>query len=132
MAILTKDEARALMQKVLSYSKSDECEVNLNGTDSGNIRYARNSVSTSGRISQSTLQVASAFGKKLGIATINEFDDVSLEKCVRRAEELAQLAPENPEYVPFLGPQNYAESKTYVEATAKITPAQRADLVAKS
>ena len=43
MAILTKDEARALMQKVLSYSKADECEVNLNGSDNGNIRYARNS-----------------------------------------------------------------------------------------
>lgn len=121
-----------MLKKVLSYSKADECEVNLFGNDGGNVRYARNSVSTSGFINQNTLQVASAFGKKLGIATINEFDDVSLEKCVRRAEELAQLAPENPEYVPFLGPQTYAESKTYVESTAKITPAQRADLVAKS
>ncbi len=132
MPILTKDEAQALLKKVLSYSKADECEVNLNGNDSGNVRYARNSVSTSGRISQSTLQVASAFGKKLGIATINEFDDASLEKVVRRAEELAQLAPENPEYVPFLGPQTYAEPITYVPATAAITPKLRSDLVATS
>jgi len=99
MAILTKDEAQALLKKVLSYSKADECEVNLNGNDRGNIRYARNEVTTSGRITQSTLAVSSAFGKKLGVATINEFDDASLEKVVRRAEELAQLAPENPEYV---------------------------------
>jgi predicted Zn-dependent protease len=129
MAILSKDEANSLLKKVLSYSKADECEINIGSSDNGNIRYARNSVSTSGRISQSTLVVASAYGKKLGVATINEFDDASLEKVVRRSEELAQLAPENPEYVPFLGPQQYAESKTFVPATAAITAKQRADFV---
>src|SRR5690349_8153196 len=132
MPILTRDQAQALMKKVLSYSKADECEVNLNCTDAGNIRYAINSVSTSGYTSQNQLVVASAFGKKLGIATINEFDDASLEKVVRRSEELARLAPENPEYVPFLGPQTYASTKTFVPATAAITPAKRAELVAAS
>jgi len=132
MAIFTKDEAQALMKKVLAYSKADECEVNLNGGLKGNVRYARNSVSTSGVINQISLVVSSAFGKKLGVATINEFDDVSLEKVVRRAEELAQLAPENPEFVSFLGPQQYAEPVTYVESTAAINPKLRADNVAQS
>src|SRR5271154_1770224 len=117
MPILTKDECQTLLKKVLAYSKADECEINLNGGDSGNVRYARNAVSTSGGISQVSLVAASAFGKKLGIATINEFDDASLEKVVRRSEELARLAPENPEYVSFLGPQTYAEPKTFVPAT---------------
>ena len=120
------------MKKVLSYSKADECEVNLTGSDGGNVRYARNSVSTSGIVSQSQLVVQSAFGKKVGVATINEFDDASLEKVVRRSEELAQLAPENPEYVSVLGPQTYGESKTYVQSTASITPKQRSELVEKS
>lgn len=129
---MSKDEAQALLKKVLSYSKADECEVNLNGNDSGNIRYARNAVSTSGRISQHQLVVSSAFGKKLGVATINEFDDASLKKVVERSEELAKLAPENPEYVSFLGPQTFAESKMYVPATAAITPKLRSDLVEQS
>ena len=132
MSILTKVEAQALLKKVLSYSKADECEVNLSGTDSANIRYARNSVSTSAKVWRTQLVVSSAYGKKLGVATINEFDDASLEKVVRRSEELAQLAPENPEYVPFLGPQKYAEPTTYVAATAAITPRLRSDLVASS
>ncbi len=50
--IYTKEEAQKLLQKVLSYSKADECEVSLQGSDSGNIRYARNSVSTSGEVNQ--------------------------------------------------------------------------------
>ncbi len=133
MPLLTENEARALMQKALSYSKADECEINLSGSDSGNIRYARNSVSTSGSSSQNSLVVSSAFGKKVGVATINEFDDASLEKVVRRAEELAQLAPENPEHMPLLGPQTYRSAPpTFVPATANITPAQRTDMVQQS
>ncbi|SFQ03140.1 TldD/PmbA family protein [Parafilimonas terrae] len=133
MAILTEQEAKTLLQKVLSYSKADECEVNIGSSDGGNIRYARNAVSTSGGITQSTLVVSSAYGKKLGVATINEFDDASLEKVVRRSEELAQLAPENPEYVSILGPQQYtAPSKTYVETTAAIDPKFRTDAVGDS
>jgi predicted Zn-dependent protease len=133
MPILTKAEAKALLTKVLSYSKAEQCEVNLNCSDSGNIRYARNSVSTSGGISANSLVVSSAFGKKLGTATINEFDDASLEKVVRRAEELAQLAPENPEFMPFLSPQEYgADSPTFSPATAAVTPKDRADAVQAS
>lgn len=133
MAILTEEQARALLKKALSYSKAEQCEINLNGGDSSNIRYARNSVSTSGAISRNSLAVASAFGKKMGVATINEFDDASLEKVVRRSEELAQLAPENPEFMPFLGPQKYSlQSKTFVPGTAALTPKDRADMVQAS
>ncbi|WP_025144609.1 TldD/PmbA family protein [Pedobacter jeongneungensis] len=133
MPILTKAEAKALLTKVLAYSKAEQCEVNLSCSDSGNLRYARNAVSTSGGISSNSLVVSSAFGKKLGTATINEFDDASLEKVVRRAEELAQLAPENPEFMPFLGPQEYgAESPTFSPATAAVTPKERADAVQAS
>jgi len=79
------------------------------------------------------MSISSAFGKKLGITTVNEFDDASLEKAVRDAEELAHLAPENPEYMPMMGPQEFGPpSKTFEQSTADITPKQRTDLVAAS
>lgn len=133
MAILNKEEAKALLIKVLSYSKANECEVNITGGDSSNIRYARNSVSTSGSISQNTLVVSSAFGKKLGVATINEFDDAALKKVVERSEELAKLAPENPEFMSFLGPQSFGpDTPTFSQATANVTPKDMADAVSQS
>lgn len=130
--ILTEAEAKALLQKVLSYSKADECEVNLLGEMRGNIRYARNEVSTSGSLINKNLVVQSAYGKKVGVATIDEFDDASLEKVVRRSEELAKLAPENPEHVGVLEPQQYIKSNGYFETTASVNPDKRADAVAKS
>src|SRR5260370_5545722 len=133
MAILSEDDCRALMKKALSYSKADECEISINGSDAGNLRYARNTVSTSGAIGQTSMAISSAFGKKLGIVTTNEYDDASIEKAVRLSEELAKFAPENPEFVSFLGPQTYSpQSKTFDQATADITPKLRTERVGES
>jgi predicted Zn-dependent protease len=132
MAIFSKEEAKRILEKVISFSKADGVEANLNGSNGGNIRYARNTVSTSGEDSNVTLAVQSNFGKKSGTATINEFDDASLEKVVRRAEELARLSPENPEFMDSLPQQTYGESKTFSEATSKITPEYRAQAAANS
>ncbi|MBI6116529.1 TldD/PmbA family protein [Salegentibacter maritimus] len=132
MAIYTKEEARQIMEKALSFSTADACVINMGGSESGNIRYARNTVSTSGHRSNQTLAVEASFGKKSGTATIDEFDDESLKSVVKRAEELAKLAPENPEFMTPLGPQTYDESISFVESTANITPEYRAEVAAKS
>ncbi|WP_116769510.1 MULTISPECIES: TldD/PmbA family protein [Maribacter] len=132
MAIYTKEEAKKILEKALSFSKADTCEINLSGYNSGNIRYARNTVSTAGFSSNQSLAVQSSFGKKSGTATIDEFDDASLEKVVRRAEELAQLSPENPEFMEPLGPQEYDEAITFSESTANITPEYRAEVASSS
>lgn len=132
MAILSKEEAKKILEKVIGLSKADGCEANLNGSNQGNIRYARNSVSTAGHNSDVNLAVQSNYGTKVGTASVNEFDDVSLEKTVRRSEELAKLAPENPEFMPPLGQQTYGESKTYFDSYKKLTPESRAAAAAKS
>lgn len=120
------------MEKAMSFSTADACVINLGGSESGNIRYARNTVSTSGHQSNQSMAVQSSYGKRSGTATIDEFDDASLEKVVKRSEELAKLAPENPEFMEPLGPQTYDASKTYVEATANVTPEYRANVANSS
>jgi len=132
MAILSKEEAQEILSKALKLSKADACEVILNGTVEGNIRSALNAVSTAGEKSKTTLSINATYGKKTGNTTINEFDDASLEKGMRRAEEIARLAPENPEYMPLLGPQNYKEAITYNPVTAALTSNDRAEAALQS
>ena len=132
MAQLSESDAQAILKRVLGFSKADEAEATLTGSRAGDLRFARAAVSTSGGSDELSLVVQSSFGKKTGVATINEFDDASLEKTVRRAEELAQLAPENPEYMPLLGPQKYLHPEAHFESTAGIDPAWRAKASAAS
>ncbi|MEO0555151.1 MAG: TldD/PmbA family protein [Bacteroidota bacterium] len=132
MAIYSKEEAKQILKKALSFSTADTCEINLNGSESGNIRYARNTVSTAGHRSNQNMTVQCSYGKKSGVATIDEFDDASLKKVVKRAEELAKLSPENPEFMEPLSQQEYLDSSTYSASTSKITPEFRAKVAASS
>ena len=132
MSIYTEAEAKAILDKVIALSTADECTATLSGGTSGNIRFALNNVSTSGIVDDVELGVSVAFGKRVGTATINAFDDASLERVVRRAEDLAKLAPENPEFMPAIGKQSYTPTSTFSAATAAITPEQRAQVAADS
>jgi predicted Zn-dependent protease len=132
MSIFTEAQAKAILDKVVKLSKADECTAALAGSVQGNIRFALNNVSTSGIVDDTELVVTVAFGKRVGTASINAFDDASLERVVRRAEDLAKLAPENPEFVPAVQKQTYTPSPTFSESTAAITPDFRAKVAADS
>ncbi|QJD99723.1 TldD/PmbA family protein [Massilia forsythiae] len=127
MQQLDEDQSRRICERVLGFSKADECSVAIAGSRQGNIRFARSGVSTAGLNEDRRLSVTVAFGKRQGTATVNEFDDKSLAQAVRRAEDIARLAPENPEYVPLPGRQDFKASAEYVAATAAIDPDYRAE-----
>src|SRR5437867_2243452 len=128
MKMLNQEEAKRICDKVMAQSRADECRVQISGSRNGNIRYARNSVSTAGLVDNTQLTISVAFGKRQGTASINEFDDKSLEKAVRRAEDVARLAPENPEFLAAIKSQQYQPSATFSDATAAIDPEYRAEV----
>ncbi|MDL2356227.1 MAG: TldD/PmbA family protein [Pseudomonadota bacterium] len=132
MKQLNQEEAKRICDRVLGFSRADECRIVIDGSRVGNIRYAQNSVTTAGLNENMQLTVSVAFGKRQGTATINEFDDKSLEKAVRRAEDVARLAPENPEFMPAIGKQLFKPSNTFNAATAAIDPDYRAQVASHS
>ena len=132
MSNFAEQDARAILEKVVALSKADECTARLAGAVNGNVRFALNNVTTSGVVSDASLEVQVAYGKRVGIATINQFDDASLTRTVRRAEELAKLAPENEEFMPALEKQSYKPTPSYDESVAAITPEYRATVAAQS
>ena len=128
--IWTREQAKALIDRVLALSKAEETFVALNGIDRGNLRFARNTATTSGATSGYTLAITASFGKKSGSTTTAEFDDASLRRAVANAEEVAKLAPDNPEAMPVLGPQTYGAGKAYFDDVANVTPEWRASAAA--
>jgi predicted Zn-dependent protease len=133
MPELNEAQARELLTRALKLSKAEACEINIGGNIGGNIRYARNSVSTAGATEDSTFVVQSFFGLRNGTSTANQFDDATIERAVRQSEELARLAPEDPEGMQPLGPQSYTPvPAAYSDATAAITPEYRATVAEAS
>lgn len=127
---LDERDARAALEKAIRLSRADACTVRLNGASGGNIRYARNTVTTAGGRQNTSLGVTSTFGKRTGSSSVNELDDAAVERAVRRSEELARLAPEDPEAMDLLGPQAYVPTPAYFDATAGISPEYRAQVAA--
>lgn len=127
--VLSRDEAKAIADKLLSYAKADETRVSIQSGMRGNTRFAVNQVSTAGDAYDTTVVVRSAFGKRSANASTNKLDDASLRAVVERAEALARLAPEDPEAMPELGPQQYPTSRAWSDATAAVDAAARAAAV---
>ncbi len=132
MPLPSESEVRQLLERVLGFSRADECQVAFSARETGNLRFARNTVTTSGGAATVSLGITASFGRRSGFARINELDVASLERGVRTAEELARLAPENPEHVPLLGPQTYPGVAGAVEATSSFSAAARADAAGAS
>jgi predicted Zn-dependent protease len=128
--VLTRERAQQLVKQVLSHSKADEAEVSVSGGTVTHLRFARNTASTSGTSTGPSLTVRSSFGKKSGAVTVNQLDDDSLSQAVARAEEMARLAPDDPEQMPGLPQQQYAEVPAFFDSTAEGAPKRMAEGVA--
>ena len=123
--IMTRDDARALVERVVKMSKADDVQVNINGGHQTNVRFADNRISTSGGVNDLSIAVYSALGRKHAVASTNDVSSEGLERAVRQSEALARLAPDDPESLPLLGPQQYQDSRAFFESTAALTPEAR-------
>ena len=127
---LSADDSRQLCRRVLGYATADHTRVNVEAGLSGFTRVAINRITTAGEATDVTVQVTSVFGKRVASVETNRLDDESLRRTVRDAEALAKLAPENPEYQPELGEQNYIDVSGYYSTTGELTTEARAKAAA--
>jgi predicted Zn-dependent protease len=123
--LLSREEARALADRVLKLSAADETRVNITSDWSGNTRFADSSITTSGGVMNVSVRVTATVGRRRASATTNVLDDESLKRTVDLAISLARLSPEDPELMPELGPQTYPSIRAFVERTADLDPEVR-------
>jgi predicted Zn-dependent protease len=120
--MLTRDRLKQITEQVLAASRADDAVVSVTDSWAAHLRFARNTPSTSGSYTDTAVTVTSTVGTRSGSVTVNQLDEATLTGAVRRSEELARLAPEDPEYVPPLGPQRYREVKGFFDVTVERGP----------
>jgi predicted Zn-dependent protease len=116
--MLTREQAQKITEKALSFSTFPECDISVNSSERAFIRFALNDVTTSGFTVEQSMSISSVRDGKSGSTRVDEFDDASLREAVKRTEQLAMIAPPNPERVPPLEKQKYPDVENYAASTA--------------
>src|SRR5271168_2940073 len=106
--ILSETEARDLTKKILALSRAETCIVTINGDEDRHVRFAQNMATTNGSPSGIEVSIESHFGKRAGSASGTDLSDDALAALAASSEDTAKRAPENPEFMPPIGPQKYA------------------------
>ena len=125
-AILTREEAEALVKRVVAMSRADGIDVQIGGGYTTNVRFADNQMSTAGAVTDFAVAVQSWFGKKHAVVQTNEVTDAALRAAVEKSERLAKLAPDDPEAMPMLGQQNHKPVDAFFPSVASMTAEDRA------
>src|SRR3954454_8319832 len=116
--MLTRDEAQKLAKKVIGMATFPECQVAISASEQAYTRFANNGITTASLNLRHTVAVSVARDGKVGVMTVNDLDDASLRAAVKKAEELAAIAPANPERLAPLGPQEFPKVSDFDERTA--------------
>ena len=124
--ILSREEAQALVQRVVAMSKAEGIDVQIGGNYTTNVRFADNQMSTAGAVSDFSVAVQSWFGKKHAVVQTNEITEAALRAAVDKSERLAKLAPDDPEAMPMLGQQAHKQVDAYFPSVASMSAEERA------
>lgn len=127
---LDSSDLKAISDRVLAFSRADHCRVNINSGWRGYTRVAINRITSAGGAEGTNITITSIFGQRVASVTTNQLDDESLRRAVRNSEDMARLAPENPEYLPELGPQSFEPVTGYYASTGELESLTRAEAAA--
>ncbi len=117
--MMTRDQAHKLTDQVLGFSTFPDCTASLDESDQAFVRFANNGVTTAGYTVERTVTISvTTADNKTGVTQTTDLSPESLKAAVKRAEQLALIAPPNPERVPTLGPQKYSEAENWDDKTA--------------
>lgn len=139
--MLTRNQAAEIFSRIKKYATAEEVECLFYGGQSALTRFANNTIHQNVAEENYGVSVRTVFGGRTARATTNKFDDDSLKNVVAASEALAKVQEPDPDLIPLFDPSPKAVDKNvrppqalpsrYFQQTAKLTPAARADGVAK-
>ncbi len=127
--MLGETKIREIANQVLALSKADQTEVIIRATDSALTRFANSAIHQNVAEANVEIRVRVVYGKKIGVAASNDFSPEALKRTIETARAIAQKQRENPNFTSLPKPQPTRNVEAFVEATAKFTPEQRAQVV---
>ena len=133
--LLPDRELRAIIETVLRLAKStgaEETEVHFDETADSLTRFANNAIHQNVAEHGLNVSVRTVAGGRTARLTTNRIDEDSLRAAITSSLSLAASQPKNPKLLPMPGKQRYRKVNRFVNATAAVTPEDRARAVKRA
>ena len=127
--MLGEQEMRRIAETVLRASRADQMDVEVFANSSALTRFANNYIHQNVEQDDVDVRVRAVIGQKIGVASSNEISEDALVRLAARALELAQHQRENEDFRSLPRPQPITPADSFVAATARCGPEQRAAVV---
>src|ERR671911_3143425 len=101
----SRNEVKALTDKILDMAKADAVEVEFNGGERSATRFANSNMTANMVQFDRNVAITVHLGNKAGTATVRDFDDATLKQAVADAHKRAGEARESEDAPVLPGPQ---------------------------
>jgi predicted Zn-dependent protease len=128
----TREEARAIVDRVLDMAGPNPVEVVLTGGERSGTRWANSAITTNLIQYDRQLQVTVRLGERTGSASTRDFSDSGLAALLEDALNAARAASVNLNLPELLGPQDYVPVDAALPAMVEFGPGERALMVRES
>jgi predicted Zn-dependent protease len=133
--MLTQEQAVELFSRIRRLSSADEVEVLFSGARFALTRFANNAIHQNVEDENCIASIRTNFDGRSARAAVNQFDDATLKRAVETSEKFARVQEKDPDLLPMPTPEEAAIASDrdrparFLEETAAITPAERAESV---
>jgi PmbA protein len=124
--MLGKKKTREIADTILARSAADQTEVVVLAGDHYLTRFANSAIHQNVAETDTEVRIRVVLGTRVGVATTNALHGDALVRTLERAQDIARLQPENPDFQSLPGPQPISDVTAFSDATANCTPEQRA------
>src|SRR2546425_11167749 len=123
-----ESELKRFMDSLLERSPAEQTEVMVTEWDSALTRFANNGIHQNVAERDVSVRVRVVKEGKTGVAAVNQMSESAAADVLKRAVAIADLQPKG-EVVPMPGPAKSQPVEAWSDATASVTPEERADFV---
>ena len=124
-----RDKARRIFDQVADTARTHgvrDIEIILTAETQALTRFANNAIHQNVAERMTHLSVRPVMGGRTARASTNRLDDRSIREAVEQAIELTRLTAPDPDLPPLAAPAEYLNVQRRFEATAQVTPEERA------
>ncbi len=130
--MITKDALQALLRESLKNSPADETELVGYVNSTSLTRFAKSVIHQNVREDNSSIFARGALGKRLGVASTNRPTVEAIRSAMETATSMAKESPEQGDFPGLPKAAPAAEVAAFSNATASMTPDERADAVGRA